>query len=494
MPNRSIPDQPAPGSFKDGQPPSGVSVPDQSFRDHLATVDDAGHRKWIFAQRPKGRWYSIRTFISLGFFALFFSLPFVYIGGRPLFLFNIPAARFILFGKVFWPQDFFIFGLTMVTFIIFIILFTAAFGRLFCGWVCPQTIFMEMLFRKVEYLIEGDAAQQKILQKAPWTTGKILKKTAKHSVFFLLAFLIANIFLAYIIGSRDLWKIMTEPVGQHIAGLLSILIFSGVFYAVYAFFREQACTVVCPYGRLQSVLLDRNSMIVAYDHKRGEPREKFSRKAKTEEHIVGDCIDCFQCVKVCPTGIDIRNGTQMECVGCTACIDACDHMMEKVGRPTGLIRYASENGISTGEPLRYTLRMKFYTGLLCVLVIILAALLISRKDVDATIMRTPGMLYQERGKDSVSNLYSIKIANKTIRQIPLQLKLEDAAGQVDIIGGGQIVVRKEDEGTGTFFVILPKQGIHGRKTRIRLGLYEGSRKMDEIQTNFLGPAADADND
>lgn len=467
---------------------SAAATPDQSFRDHLATVDAKGRRNWIFAQKPKGRWYNLRTFISWGFFILFFTLPFIRVQGRPLFLFNIPAARFVIFGKVFWPQDFFIFGLTMVTFIIFIILFTAAFGRLFCGWVCPQTIFMEMLFRKVEYLIEGDAPRQKLLESAPWTAGKTLKKTIKHLIFFILSFIIANTFLSYIIGVKELWKIITEPVGQHIMGLLSLLVFSGIFYAVYAFFREQACTVVCPYGRLQSVLLDRNSMIVAYDYKRGEPRGKYK---KSNTAGMGDCIDCFQCVKVCPTGIDIRNGLQLECVGCTACIDACNHMMEKTGRPLNLIRYASENGIINNEPLRYTLRMKLYTGLLCVLLTILSALLISRKDVDATVMRAPGMLYQERGADSVSNLYNIKIANKTTRNIPLQVRLEDHNGKVDVIGGKVIPLKKEEEGAGTFFLVLPRTSINERKTVLHVGLYEGNKKIDEIRTSFLGPVGPA---
>ena len=465
--------------------PSEEVIPDnESFRDHLATVDAEGKRKWIFAQKPSGKFYNIRTIVSWCFFLLFLSLPFIYINGQPLFLFDIPAAKFIIFGKVFWPQDFFIFGLMMVTFVVFIVLFTAAFGRLFCGWVCPQTIFMEMLFRKLEYLIEGDAAEQRMLNNAPWTTGKILKKTIKHLLFFALSFIIANIFLAYIISYKELWKIMTEPVSEHIAGLLSIVIFSGIFYGVYAFFREQVCTVICPYGRLQSVLLDRNSMIVAYDHKRGEPRGKFS---KNEASGLGDCIDCFQCVKVCPTGIDIRNGTQMECVGCTACIDACDHMMEKVKRPLGLIRYASENGIETGTKLHYTSRMKFYTGVLILLTVVLSALLITRKDIDATVMRTPGMLYQERGKDSVSNLYNIKIANKTVKNIPLTLKIEEGLGKIEIIGDKAIAVKEQDESSGNFFVVLPKSSIKERKTTVQIGLYEGDRRIDVISTNFLGP-------
>lgn len=465
------------------------NVADQSFRDHLATVDARGRRKWVFAQKPSGKWYRLRTYISLAFFAVFFMLPFVYVHGQPLFLFNIPNARFIIFGKVFWPQDFFIFGLTMVTFIVFVILFTAAFGRLFCGWVCPQTIFMEMLFRKVEYVLLGDAAKQRLARSGPRTAVWRFRVGVKHVVFFALSFVIANTFLSYIIGVRALGQIISEPPGKHLGELSAMLIFSAIFYGVYAFFREQACTVVCPYGRLQSVLLDRNSMIVAYDHRRGEPRGKFTKK---KDNGLGDCLDCLQCVKVCPTGIDIRNGTQMECIGCTACIDACDHMMEKTGRPAGLIRYASENGIAGHEPLRYTMRMKLYTGLLSVLLVILAALLISRKEVDATIMRTPGMLYQERGTDSISNLYTIKVANKTIRQVPLRLRLEDAEGKVQIIGGVVITLRREEEGSGNFFIVLPKQSIRSRKTVLHIALYEGDKKIDVLRTNFLGPQPESE--
>ena len=207
----------------------------ESFRDRIATMDESGHRKWIFAQKPKGKWYSARTYISWFFFILFFSLPFIYVHGRPLFLFDVTEAHFIIFSKVFWPQDFFIFGLAMVTFIVFIILFTAAFGRLFCGWVCPQTIFMEMFFRKIEYFIDGNAAEQRLLAKAPWTGKKIVKRVTKHSLLYLFSFIIANVFLSYIIGIKALGKIITGSVSEHIGGLFSLLIFSGIFYAVYAF-------------------------------------------------------------------------------------------------------------------------------------------------------------------------------------------------------------------------------------------------------------------
>jgi cytochrome c oxidase accessory protein FixG len=463
---------------------------DESFRDRLATVDAKGKRKWVFAQKPKGRFYNIRTLVSWGFFILFFTIPFIKLNGRPLFLFNIPEAKFIIFGKIFWPQDFFIFGLTMVTFIIFIVLFTAAFGRLFCGWVCPQTIFMEMLFRKVEYLIEGDAAKQKLLNNAPWTGKKIRIKLIKHAAFFLLAIIIANFFLAYIIGVDELKKIISEPVSEHLLGFLSLLVFSGVFYGVYAYFREQACTVVCPYGRLQSVLLDRNSMIVAYDYKRGEPRGKFKKEELHPEINQGDCIDCFQCVKVCPTGIDIRNGTQMECVGCTACIDACNKMMEAIHKPKGLVRYASESGIQDGKKLRYTGRMKFYTVVLILLSGILALLLISRKDIDGTIIRTKGTLYQERGVDSIANLFNIRVINKTTKNIPVTLRLEgDArdAGKIELVGASDIHLKDEDQANGSFFVVLNRKFIKSRKISLKIGLYEGDKKITTLSTNFAGP-------
>jgi cytochrome c oxidase accessory protein FixG len=461
----------------------------ESFRDRIATVDAKGKRKWIFAQKPKGKFYNIRTWVSWGFFVLFFALPFIKVNGRPLFLFNITESKFILFGKIFWPQDFMIFGLTMVTFIVFIILFTAAFGRLFCGWVCPQTIFMEMLFRKVEYAIEGDAAKQKLLNNSQWTAEKIRKKTLKHIAFFLLSFIIANFFLAYIIGVDELKKIISEPLSQHFVGFVAIVVFSGVFYGVYAYFREQACTVVCPYGRLQGVLLDRNSMVVAYDYKRGEPRGKYK---KNEVHTLnqGDCIDCFQCVKVCPTGIDIRNGTQMECMGCTACIDACDKMMMAINKPTGLVRYASENGILQGKKLTYTGRMKFYTTLLILLSGILTLLLLSRKDIDGTILRTKGLLYQERGEDSLTNLFNIKIINKTIKDIPVTLKLEgDAAivGKIELVGATSIHLQKEDQATGSFFIVLPNSFIKERKMKMAIGLYDGNKRLTTLKTNFSGP-------
>ncbi len=458
---------------------------EESFRDHLATVDKQGKRSWIYSQKPKGKLYNARSVLSFLYFLAFFAGPFIKVNGRPLFLFNVVEGRFILFGAIFWPQDFFIFGLAMVAFIVFIVVFTMAFGRLFCGWACPQTIFMEMLFRKIEYWIEGDASAQKLLNKAPWNTDKIVRKTSKHVLFYMLSFLIANTFLAYIIGVDSLLGIITGPVTAHTGGLAAMIVFAGVFYGVFAFFREQVCTVVCPYGRLQGVLLDRDSVVVAYDYTRGEPRGHFTKKA---DNNLGDCIDCHQCVKVCPTGIDIRNGTQLECVNCTACIDACNFMMEKTGRPLHLIRYASENGIANKQPLRFTTRLKIYSSILVILLTAITWMLASREPVSGTIIRTAGMLYQERGVDSISNLYRIKLVNKTASDIPLSLRLEDSQGKIELLGHQQIQVKGEEQGEGLFFVVLPRTAIKKRKTALHITLYSGNKKAGTIGTTFLGPA------
>jgi cytochrome c oxidase accessory protein FixG len=402
-------------------------VSSSSFRDAVSTIDKRGKRVWIFPKKPFGTYYNARKIVSYLCLIILFGLPFIEVNGNPLFLLNVLERKFIIFGLIFWPQDFFLFGLAMLTFIVFIVLFTSIFGRLWCGWTCPQTIFMEMVFRRIEYWIEGDRTSQLALKNSSWTFDKIIKKSAKHVIFFFVSFLIANVFLAYIIGIKDLQKIITEPVDQHISGFISILLFSGVFYGVFAHFREQVCLVVCPYGRLQGVLLDKNSMVVAYDYVRGEPRKLFK---KNEERRAGDCIDCNQCVQVCPTGIDIRNGTQLECINCTACIDACDHMMINTGQKKGLIRFASEDGIARNRKFTFTKRIAVYTMLLVLLLTGLGAGLIYRKETETTVLRTPGMLYQNRPDGSISNLYNFKIINKSKKEFPVSFKLEGMPGKI----------------------------------------------------------------
>ena len=480
---------------------------DQSFRDSVATISSDGHRNFINPKKPKGRLFNLRTRFSIFYLTVFFTLPFIKLHGEPLFMLNIIERKFIIFGMMFWPQDFFIFGIAMLTFVVFVILFTVVFGRVFCGWACPQTIFMEMVFRKIEYWIDGDSGRQKQLREMPWNGMKIRKRTLKFVLFFLMSFIIANFFLAYLIGMDTLLGYMQHPA-DNVGTLISLMIFTTVFFFVYWWFREQVCIVVCPYGRLQGVLLDKNSIVVAYDDKRGEPRGKLKKEedhdckctdckeegacksiaAKFEVLIPqGDCIDCHACVRVCPTGIDIRNGTQLECVNCTACIDACDAIMVGIHKPKGLIRYASENSIAKGTKLKFTARIKGYTAVLALLLALLAFLMVSRTDLDATLMRTAGMTYSSLPDGRIANLYSLKLANKTHKDIPFSLRLENIAGEITIVGSSSLIVKKEDYSNLQFFVKLKPADVKSWKTILNIGLYEDGKKLKTVTAKFIGP-------
>lgn len=458
----------------------------ESFRDSVATISKEGKRNFINPKKPKGRLYNLRTWFSVFYLIVFFTLPFIKVHSEPLLMFNVLERRFIIFGMIFWPQDFFIFGIAMLTFIVFIILFTVVFGRVFCGWACPQTIFMEMVFRKIEYWIDGDSTQQKLLKKMPWNAKKIQKRTLKFVCFFLISFLIANFFLAYLIGMDQLLSYISNRT-QNIPTLISLLIFTSVFFFVYWWFREQVCIVVCPYGRLQSVLLDQNSILVAYDYKRGEPRGKLAKKNESQIEVKGDCIDCSACVRVCPTGIDIRNGTQLECVNCTACIDACDAIMTSIEKPAGLIRYASEKSIKEGEKLKFTNRIKSYTAILSLLIALLVFLIVSRTDLDATLMRTAGMTYTSLPDGRISNLYNLKLANKTHENIPFTVKLENLPGEIQLIDNDHPVVKKEDYLILQFFLKLNRKDVKNWETPVVIGLYDSTKKIKTITAKFIGP-------
>ncbi|MGE0567390.1 MAG: cytochrome c oxidase accessory protein CcoG [Bacteroidia bacterium] len=460
-----------------------INSDEETFRDHIGTIDEEGKRSWLFPKKPKGKLYNLRSYFSYIYLIVFILLPFIKVNGDPLFLFNIPEKKFILFGAIFWPQDFFIFGLGMLIFVVFISLFTVVYGRLFCGWACPQTVLMEMVFRRIEYWIDGDAKQQKALKAMPWNATKIRKRSIKFLLFFGLSFAIANILLSYIIGLDEVIKIITEPISTHKKGFTGIMVFTGVFFFLFWWFREQACLIVCPYGRLQGVLLDKDSVVVAYDHVRGEPRHHIK---KNEVRTGGDCIDCKLCVHVCPTGIDIRNGTQLECTNCTACIDECDHVMESVGLPKGLIRYDSENGIRNKVKFSFTTRMKAYSVVLLLLIGVEASLLLTRSDYDATILRAKGMLYQEQPNNEISNLFSIKLVNKTRSDMPVDLKVENLPSHIQMIGK-DLNVKAEGITESTFFVFINKSDIKKRKTKIKIGVYSNGKKIKTVSTNFLGP-------
>ena len=468
------------------------------FRDHISTADQKGQRLWLYPQKPSGRFYNYRKYLSYFFLLIFFGLPFLKYDGEPFFLFNVIERKFIFFGMLFLPQDFPLFGLAMLTFIVFIVLFTAIFGRLFCGWVCPQTIFMEMVFRRIEYWIDGDANEQRRLKNRGWDGEKVLKRVSKYGIFFIISFLIANMFLSYIVGIDELEKMILQPISMHKGLFFGLLFFSLVFFFVYTYVRENVCILICPYGRLQGVLLDNKSIVVAYDYIRGEPRGKQSKEKRSEQNSSnllnnqtitrGDCIDCGLCVKVCPTGIDIRNGTQLECINCTACIDACDEIMDKVQQPRGLVRYASEINIREKKSFKITPRIVGYTVVLLILTATFLTLFLNRSSVDGTFLRTPGIMYQKVDSLNISNLYNVKILNKSHYALEFKLKVENQPdARIQLIGNHALQAEKGESAVGEVFVILPVSSLLKRNTELKIGIYAGGKKRKEIMTNFIGP-------
>lgn len=458
-----------------------------SFRDRITTVDDDGKRKWIYAKKPKGKFTNYRTYLSYLLLAILFLNPWIKIGGEPMVMFNIVTRKFVLFGQVFWPHDFYLFALIMITFVVFIVLFTTIYGRVFCGWICPQTIFMEHVFRKIEYWIDGDYKHQIQLKKQKWDFEKIAKRGFKYSLFYLISFIISNTFLAYIIGADELWRIQTEPLSQHLVGFSALVAFSWVFFFVFAWFREQVCLIVCPYGRLQGVMLDRNSLVVAYDYIRGEGRAKYKKNEDRKNENKGDCIDCNQCVDVCPTGIDIRNGTQLECINCTACMDACDYMMEKANQPKGLIRIDSENAIAENKPNTFSTRSKAYTAVLVLLFAIIIYLFTLRGAMEATILRTPGTLFQTQPDGSISNLYNVKAVNKSNKDLKLTFEVMNVEGTIKMVGSDTLYLPKGEGSQQAFFVNIAKEKLQNRNTKIKIGIFSDGILLHENKTTFSGP-------
>ena len=495
-----------------------ISYDEEQFRDSISTIDGKGKRVWIYPKKPRGRFYSYRKYVSYFLLICLFGLPLIQWNGRPFVLFNILEAEFILFGTYFAPQDFHLFGLAMIIGIVFISVFTVVYGRLFCGWVCPQTIFMEMVFRRIEYWIEGDANAQKRLNKSKWTEEKIRKKIAKHFLFIFISSLIAHTFLSYIIGAKGVLEILQSPIQEHMGGFIAMILFTAVFYGVFSVMREQVCTSICPYGRLQGVLLDEHSLAVSYDFVRGEPRGKLVKnrgKKKAKAAIIdqndppkanldptvsfiqkeyaewaepkGDCVDCALCQKVCPTGIDIRNGVQLECVNCTACMDACDEVMIKINRPTGLIRIDSHKGILNQKKSLWNTRVAAYTLLLISLIGLESFLFLSRSEVETLFLRTPGMLYHKTDDGAVKNLYNYQLVNKSSLEVPISFVVEGMEYvEFEPIGKPPSTLKTKTT-EGAIFIKIPEDKLTKRNTRLEISVYGGDKLLDKTETTFLGP-------
>lgn len=461
----------------------------------LASVRVDGGRVSIHPADTSGRFTTLRRVTAAALIVLYVSLPWIQINGFPAVFLDVDSLRFHFFGLTFAAQDLWMgfFLLTGMAFGLFYV--TALFGRLWCGWACPQTVFLEHVYRRVERWIEGDAQQRRQLDRAPWTGGKVLKRGLAHASFLVLSLLIAHMLLAYFVSLPRVWEMITHSPAEHWGVFVFMVVATGALYANFAWFREQLCIILCPYGRLQSALIDDDSVTIGYDERRGEPRGHVHRpEARALGHppgaASGDCIDCFKCVHVCPTGIDIRQGLQLECIGCANCIDACDEVMTRLGRPRGLIRYDSLNGLAGRARRVLRPRIVLYTVLLVVGAAVAAFSMSRYRPMNLSAVRMTGAPYFV-DTDSVRNQFNVRVVNK--QTAPAVFELSVSAVDVAPEGlrwtgwEGGVSVAPGEEVVRPLILFVPRPAYTG-KFRLKLAVTgSASDARVEREIEFVGP-------
>lgn len=450
----------------------------------VTTINEDGSRNFLHPSDVSGnftRWRRIAGFFLL---ALYVALPWIPINGYPAVFFDLLERRFHFFGLTFVTEDLWLgfFLLTGLGFGLFYI--TALAGRLWCGWTCPYTVFLEHVFRRIERLIDGDAPARRKLDNAPWTAHKIFKRVLKHGLFLLCATLIAHIFVSYFVSIPRLYEYMQQSPLANAKAFGVMLFLTVTLYFCFAWFREQFCIILCPYGRIQSALTDDDTMVIGYDKVRGEPRGKVS------DPNAGDCVNCSRCVQVCPTGIDIRNGLQLECIGCSNCIDACNAIMDKVKRPRGLIRYDSLNGLEGRGRRILRPRVYIYTGFLLLGVLVMTLFVSHLHSSSAEVQRMRGQPFYVTA-DSVRNQYELRLVNK--RNVPVTFtvhKAEDTPRGVAITGlEEEITVKPQAEVSRPFFANVSKDDYHGKfMLDLVIEANPGDNRFED-SIDFLGPSA-----
>ena len=461
-----------------------TSAPEAAER-VLSTLNRDGSRRWIRPKLSAGRYWRRRLVTAWCLILTFTAIPILHLGGKPLMLLDVPRREFTFFGRTFLPTDTFLLMLLLFSIFVGIFLVTALWGRVWCGWACPQTVYMEYIYRPLERWIEGGRNRQITMDR----NGADGRRVAKYAVFFVVSAFLANTFLAYFVGWHRLLAWMTHPPTEHPAAFLLMLATTGLMFVDFAWFREQTCIIACPYGRFQSVLLDRESLIVGYDLDRGEPR---ARWRKGEERTAGDCIDCGLCVSTCPTGIDIRDGLQMECVHCTQCIDACDAVMDRVDLPQGLIRYTSQSELASGRRRVLRPRLFVYSAILAVMLGTFTVAVASRHDADVTLLRGLGAPFSILPTGEVSNQIRIKIANREDSDREYHFRLVDGDGVSLIAPENPLAVAAGDSQMTGAFITAPRSAFRHGDVVVHLGIDDGSGFTTVREIRLLGPSEGSD--
>ena len=446
----------------------------------MSTMQDDGSRRWMYPRRSGGRFWHARRLLAYFLIAVFTLVPYLHIGGKPLVLLDIPAREFTILGFTFLPTDTVLLALLMVSGILGICLITAFLGRVWCGWMCPQTVYMEFVYRPLERLFDGPPG----IRHTPSKKSSPSRKVVKYVVYLLISAFLAHTFLAYFVGVKALAAWVTQSPFEHPAAFLLMVGVTALMMFDFSYFREQTCLVACPYGRLQSVMLDRDSLIVSYDYKRGEPRAKGRRK---EGDGLGDCVDCGMCTDTCPTGIDIRNGLQMECIACTQCIDACDSMMERLGKPRGLVRFSSQARIA-GESSRFLRpRVVLYPAVIALFLGAFAVTLMGKSTADVTLLRGLGRPYYEGNPGEIVNQIRLKVQNRSGADASYQIEVAHDSPAMLTVNENPMSVTAGESRTEPVMVALPRSAFEDGKYELELRVSDGQDFDQQFSYRLLGP-------
>lgn len=465
----------------------------ESPEDVLSTLHSDGSRRWLYPVPATGKFWKWRLIVAWALMIVFIGLPWVKVDSKPAVFLDLMSREFTFFGLTLYATDTFLLTLTLLASFVAIVFITAVFGRVWCGWGCPQTVYLEFVFRPIERLIEGKESVRRRRDEGPTNFDVVWRKTLKFAIYSVLSLFLAHTFVAYFVSWDQLLEWITGPPAENWGFFVMMAVTSGLILFDFGYFREQMCTIACPYARIQSVLQDRDSMIVSYDPGRGEPRGRRSRAQRKEEKDgveinLGDCIDCYACVRTCPTGIDIRDGLQMECVGCTQCMDACDSIMDSIGKPLGLIRYTSENALEGKESSVFRGRTLLYSVVLVALVSSLVYLFSTRTEVDVNVARVVGAPYSTLGEDKVLNRLRFRVQNRTPQSASFSIEAVEPAGAEVKMGG----LQRLEVGPGKTerietFVVAPEDAFSSGEAQGRFRITDGEDLERVVDFTLLGP-------